>query len=262
MFSKLSAGGAMATPRQFVLGIGKNSMKSTFFVAAALAGLWASQGAIAQDQRPSPATLPMPGPAPDPATDQQNIVNLDLSTGGRVSIQLRPDVAPNHVERMKTLVCRGFYDGIVFHRVIEGFMAQAGDPTGTGQGGSDLPDLKAEFNLLPHLRGTVSAARTNEPDTANSQFFIMLMPRTTLDRRYTVYGRVIAGMQYVDAIEKGEPPANPGKIVKASLAGGCSAVPAPAAAPASQPTAAPAPAAEAPPPPAEPTPEEAATPPQ
>ncbi|RJF90823.1 peptidylprolyl isomerase [Sphingomonas cavernae] len=241
-------------------------MKSTFLVTA-LAGLFASQAAVAQDQRPSPAQLPMPAAAPDPATDQQNLVNLDLSSGGRVVLQLRPDVAPNHVARMKALICRGFYDGIIFHRVIDGFMAQAGDPTGTGEGGSDLPDLKAEFNLLPHLRGTVSAARTNDPDTANSQFFIMLMPRTTLDRRYTVYGRVISGMQYVDAIEKGEPPANPSKILKATLAGGCAGVPtapapvAPAPAPAA-PVATP-PAAEAAPLPAEPTtPEEPATPPQ
>lgn len=219
------------------------------FLAAALAGVSMGQAAIAQETAPAPAPtqMPVPAPAPDPATDQQNILNLDLSTGGRVTIQLRPDVAPNHVERIKTLTCRGFYDGIVFHRVIEGFMAQVGDPKGTGEGGSDLPDMKAEFNLLPHLRGTVSAARTNEPDTANSQFFIMLMPRTTLDKRYSVFGRVISGMQYVDAIERGEPPANPSKIVKASLAGGCASVPVTAAVPAP-----PAPPAEAAPAPAAP----------
>lgn len=155
---------------------------------------------------------------PDPTHDAENVVNLDLSNGGRVTIRLMPQWAPTHVERIKTLVRRGFYDGIIFHRVIEDFMAQTGDPTGTGGGGSDLPDLKAEFNSLPHVRGTVSMARTNTPDSANSQFFIVFYPRFSLDRKYTVFGRVIAGMETVDRIEKGEPPANPTKVVKASLA--------------------------------------------
>ena len=153
---------------------------------------------------------------PPPATPE-NILHLDLSTGGRVSIQLRPDVAPNHVERIKTLTRRGFYDGVVFHRVIEGFMAQTGDPTGTGAGGSDLPDLAAEFNPLPHLRGTVSMARANDPNSANSQFFIMFGPLFSLDTKYTAIGRVIGGMAYVDAIERGEPPANPSRVLRASL---------------------------------------------
>jgi len=152
-----------------------------------------------------------------PAADPENILHLDLSTGGRVTILLRPDVAPAHVERIRTLVRRGFYDGVIFHRVIDGFMAQTGDPTGTGQGGSDLPDLKAEFNELPHVRGAVSMARTNEPDSANSQFFIVFQPVLRLDRKYSVFGRVIAGMQWVDAIERGEPPTSPSRILQASI---------------------------------------------
>jgi peptidylprolyl isomerase len=129
-----------------------------------------------------------------------------------------PTDAPAHVERIKTLTRQGFYNGIVFHRVIDGFMAQTGDPTGTGQGGSELPDLKAEFNRIPHLRGTVSMARTNEPDSANSQFFICFQPRFNLDNKYTVFGRVTSGMQFVDAIERGEPPLNPSKVLQASIA--------------------------------------------
>jgi peptidylprolyl isomerase len=153
----------------------------------------------------------------NPANDPDNVVVLDLSNGGRVLIRLVPAWAPGHVERIKTLVKQGFYNGIVFHRVIDGFMAQTGDPTGTGSGGSELPDLKAEFNYMPHVRGTVSMARTDQPDTANSQFFIVFYPRFSLDHRYTNFGRVIAGMEFVDGIERGEPPANPTKIVQASL---------------------------------------------
>ncbi|WP_336958417.1 peptidylprolyl isomerase [Sphingobium aquiterrae] len=149
--------------------------------------------------------------------DPQNIWDLDLSTGGRVRIQLRPDVAPGHVARIKELTRQGFYNGLKFHRVIEGFMAQGGDPKGDGTGGSTLPDLKAEFNMLPHLRGTVSMARAASEDSANSQFFIVLLPRMQLDKKYTVFGRVIEGMQYVDAIPRGEPPANPATIVQASI---------------------------------------------
>jgi cyclophilin family peptidyl-prolyl cis-trans isomerase len=140
---------------------------------------------------------------------------LQLSTGGAVKVQLRPDLAPHHVERIKLLTRAGFYDGMLFHRVIEGFMAQTGDPKGTGEGGSSLPDLKAEFNPLPHLRGTVSMARTDKPDTANSQFFICFQPAMKLDNKYSVFGRVISGMEFVDPIERGEPPANPSRIVKA-----------------------------------------------
>jgi len=155
-------------------------------------------------------------PAAIPA-DPANIWVLQLSSGGTVKIQLRPDIAPNHVERIKTLTARGFYNGLTFHRVIPGFMAQGGDPRGDGSGGSDLPDLKAEFNDLPHVRGAVSMARAASEDSANSQFFIMLMPRFQLDRKYTVFGRVISGMQYADAIAQGEPPADPTRIVSASM---------------------------------------------
>ncbi len=161
---------------------------------------------------PTPAVKPI---APPATNDTDNILNLDLSTGGRVVIALRPDKAPNHVIRIKQLVRAHFYDGVIFHRVIEGFMAQTGDPKGTGEGGSPLADLKAEFNDLPHLRGTVSMARTDAPDSANSQFFICFLPTMKLDGKYTVFGRVTAGMAFVDKIELGEPPANPSKIVHA-----------------------------------------------
>ena len=183
---------------------------------------------------PAPAVKPLPTVVnPDPTVAPENVVYLDLSNGGRVTIRLMPEWAPAHVERIKTLVGQGFYNGIIFHRVIDGFMAQTGDPTGTGGGGSPLPDLKAEFNSMPHLRGTVSMARTNEPDTANSQFFIVFYPRFALDRKYTVFGRVIGGMDVVDAIERGEPPASPTRIVRASMAGaGVTAPVAPVSAPA------------------------------
>jgi peptidylprolyl isomerase len=171
-------------------------------------------------------TTPESAPA---APDLENMLVLDLSTGGRVTIQMYPTDAPAHVERIKTLTRQGFYNGIIFHRVIDGFMAQTGDPTGTGQGGSELPDLKAEFNRIPHLRGTVSMARTNDPDTANSQFFICFQPRFSLDNKYTVFGRVTSGMQFVDAIERGEPPLNPSKVIQASIA--ADNVPPPAFAP-------------------------------
>jgi len=176
----------------------------------------------------SPAFAQTTAPAPA-APDLENMLVLDLSTGGRVTIQMFPTDAPAHVERIKTLTRQGFYNGVIFHRVIDGFMAQTGDPKGTGQGGSELPDLKAEFNRIPHLRGTVSMARTNEPDTANSQFFICFQPRFSLDNKYTVFGRVTSGMQFVDAIERGEPPMNPSKVLQASIA--ADNVPPPAFAP-------------------------------
>lgn len=150
-----------------------------------------------------------------PAATPDNILHLQLSTGGEVTIELRPDKAPTHVARIKTLTRAGFYDGLLFHRVIEGFMAQTGDPTGTGSGDSPLPDLKSEFNDMPHFRGAVSMARTDDPNSANSQFFIVFQPTLRLDGKYTVFGRVLSGMQYVDTIERGEPPAAPSKIVKA-----------------------------------------------
>ena len=143
-------------------------------------------------------------------------LTLTLETGD-VVIKLRPDLAPGHVERITELAKGGFYDGVVFHRVIPGFMAQGGDPTGTGSGGSDLPDLQAEFNSEPHVRGVCSMARTNYPHSANSQFFICFDDATFLDRQYTVWGQVIEGMELVDALPKGEPPAKPGKIVKATV---------------------------------------------
>ncbi len=149
----------------------------------------------------------------------ENTWVLELSNGSRVRIALRPDVAPQHVERIKALTRQGFYNGLSFHRVIDGFMAQGGDPAGNGTGGSDLPDLRQEFSWLPHMRGTVSMARAEGEDSANSQFFIMLMPRMQLDHKYTVFGRVIEGMGNVDSIAKGEPPATPTKIVRAWVEG-------------------------------------------
>ncbi len=161
------------------------------------------------------------------AEDRENVLLLDLSNGGRVAIRLMPDWAPSHVERVKTLTRQGFYDGVIFHRVIDGFMAQTGDPTGTGQGGSQLPDLEAEFNKVAHLRGTVSMARAQSEDSANSQFFIVFYPRFSLDNKYTNFGRVISGMDAADAIERGEPPANPTRILQASIASDNKPVPAP-----------------------------------
>jgi cyclophilin family peptidyl-prolyl cis-trans isomerase len=164
--------------------------------------------------------------------DPANRLTLILSNGGTVVIQMRPDAAPMHVQRIQTLVRQGFYDGTIFHRVIPGFMAQGGDPLGTGQGGSKLPDLEAEFNSLPHFRGTVAAARAQDPNSANSQFYIMFAPKASLNGNYTVFGRVISGMEAVDQIATGEPPQEPTKIVHARLGDG--AVPSAAAQPASE----------------------------
>ena len=151
--------------------------------------------------------------------DQTLTLTLDTGNGegGDVVIKLLPDLAPGHVERITELAKEGFYDGVVFHRVIPGFMAQGGDPTGTGMSGSSRPDLKAEFNSEPHTRGTCSMARTQAPDSANSQFFICFDDARFLDNQYTVWGEVTEGMENVDALPKGEPPANPGKIVKATV---------------------------------------------
>ena len=139
------------------------------------------------------------------------------SKGGDVVIKLRDDLAPNHVARIKELAGEGFYDGVVFHRVIPDFMAQGGDPSGTGMSGSEKPDLKAEFSQVPHKRGTCSMARTNDPNSANSQFFICFDDARFLDGQYTIWGDVVSGMEHVDALPKGEPPAEPGKIVKAKV---------------------------------------------
>ena len=144
-------------------------------------------------------------------------LTFTLSSGGDVVIKLRPDLAPGHVQRITELAESGFYDNVAFHRVIPGFMAQGGDPTGTGSGGSKLPDLKAEFNAAPHVRGTCSMARTSNPDSANSQFFICFDDAGFLDRQYTVWGEVESGMEHVDALPKGEPPREPGRIVKATV---------------------------------------------
>ena len=169
-------------------------------------------------QTAAPAMPSVVAPA-DVVANPANRLTLELSNGGTVVIQLRPDLAPHHIERIQTLVRRGFYNGLIFHRVIPGFMAQGGDPKGTGEGGSELPDLKAEFTAVPFLRGTVGAARAEGEDTANSQFFIMFVPNSSLDNNYTVVGRVISGMDAVDRIAPGEPPPEPTKIVKATLGG-------------------------------------------
>lgn len=198
------------------------------------AGLCAS-GAFAQprppkEEKPLPE-LPKMAPPPTLAgtvaeVSDENVLYLDLSTGGRVKIVMRPDVAPKHVERIRMLTREGFYNGLTFHRVIEGFMAQGGDPVGTGEGGSKYPDIEAEFNDLPHVRGATAMARAKDPNSANSQFYIVLQPALKLDRTYTVWGRVVSGMEFVDAIEKGEPPENPSKIIRASI--GTDKVPPPA----------------------------------
>jgi peptidylprolyl isomerase len=149
-------------------------------------------------------------------SDTKDTLIMTLDTGP-VTIRLRPDLAPGHVARISELVEEGFYDGVVFHRVIAGFMAQGGDPTGTGSGGSSKPNLKAEFSSAPHKRGVCSMARTNQPNTANSQFFICLADSNFLDTQYTVWGEVIEGMENVDALPKGEPPRAPGKIISMRL---------------------------------------------
>jgi peptidylprolyl isomerase len=154
--------------------------------------------------------------------DPENTLYMDL-TYGRVVIKLRPDLAPNHVAQVKKLVRQHFYDNTPFHRVIEGFMAQGGDPTGTGSGGSDLPDLKAEFTRTHFGRGVIGAARTSDPDSANSQFFIMFADAPSLDGQYTVWGEVVSGMQFVDKIKKGNPDDNgtvedPDRIIRMQIA--------------------------------------------
>jgi cyclophilin family peptidyl-prolyl cis-trans isomerase len=200
------------------------------FVTPAFAQATGPSG-LAEPKLPKPGKLhgpvAIPGALVTPPLDPANTWNIQLSTGGIVSIQLRPDQAPKSVERVKTLVGRHFYDGLTFHRVIDGFMAQGGDPKGTGEGGSDLPNVPSEFNPLPHVRGAVAMARADDPNSANSQFYIMLAPNLTLDRHYTVIGRVTQGMAYADLIEKGEPPANPTRIVRSWIG----AVPADAATP-------------------------------
>lgn len=152
-----------------------------------------------------------------PAVDLENTLYIDLKDG-RVVIQLFPDVAPNHVARVKELARKGFYDGVVWHRVIEGFMAQTGDPTGTGMGGSDLPDLRSEFNDKNFGRGAVGAARSQSHHSANSQFFICFDDCSFLNKQYTVWGQVTSGMEFVDKIKRGEPPTDPDKMLKVTVA--------------------------------------------
>ena len=209
----------------------RKALTAMMFTALALAS--AAPAAAAQTESappapPPPAAAPAPAPIPPAApvpvlpppvvtANPANKLKLELSNGGTVVIQLRPDAAPAHVARIQTLVRRGFYNGVAFHRVIPGFMAQGGDPQGTGAGGSGLPDLKAEFTTIPYMRGIVAAARTDDPNSANSQFFIMFTPNVELWGKYTVFGRVIAGMDAVDRIAVGEPPAQPTRIVRASL---------------------------------------------
>lgn len=213
-------------------------------ILALLGALFATAAIAKKEPKPSPTAAPA---QPVPPVTPDNTWVLDLSSGGRVLVQLRPDKAPETVARIKTLTRSGFYNGLTFHRVIEGFMAQGGDPKGTGEGGSTLPDLKAEFNDMPHVRGTVSMARADAVDSANSQFFIMLMPTLRLDNHYTPFGRVISGMQYVDAINRGEPPADPSKIVRAWIqSDGENAALVPLPAPVATPAPAPTPAAAAP----------------
>lgn len=228
MFIELSVASSYDA-RQQTFAIRNRSMFRNFALTAIAAALTFSVPAAAQDVTLSPAVgntdavnteaRELPIKVNFNATeDLENILYLDLSNGERVAIRLVPEWAPNHVERIKVLAREGFYNGVIFHRVIDGFMAQTGDPTGTGQGGSTLPDLEAEFNMLPHVRGTVSMARANDEDSANSQFFIVFYPRFALDRRYTNFGRVISNMAAVDAINRGEPPSDPTRVLQASIA--------------------------------------------
>lgn len=149
--------------------------------------------------------------------DAENTILMETSKGN-VTIELRPDLAPGHCDRIRELAREGFYDGIIFHRVIDGFMAQVGCPNGTGMGGSDKPNLQAEFNAEPHVRGICSMARTNQPHSANSQFFICFDDARFLDNQYTVWGQVTEGMDVIDALAKGEPPAAPDSIVSMKVA--------------------------------------------
>ena len=183
------------------------------FTAVSFAAL-AFSGTQLAAQAPAPISQVAPAAI---AADPANRLTLQLSNGGSVVILLRPDAAPNHVQRIQTLVRQGFYNGLKFHRVIPGFMAQTGDPKGTGEGGSTLPDMKNELNRLLHVRGTVGAARSQDLDSANSQFYIMFGPNGQLEGRYTVIGRVISGMEFVDKIAPGEPPAEPTTIVRATV---------------------------------------------
>lgn len=185
------------------------TMSKSLFALAFAGSIMAASAALAQAP-----TIPMVPPA-EVVADLSNRLNIQLSNGGTVVIQLRPDAAPQNVYRIKQLASTGFYNGLSFHRVIPGFMAQGGDPLGNGMGGSKLPDVPAEFNALPHMRGAMAMARSQAPDSANSQFYIMLSADLKLDKNYTVIGRVISGMDAVDRIAVGEPPAEPTRVVRA-----------------------------------------------
>jgi peptidylprolyl isomerase len=161
--------------------------------------------------------FPVVGAHAQAPADRENLLYIDVEYG-RIVIQLRPDIAPRHVERVKQLARAKFYDGIVFHRVIEGFMAQTGDPTGTGTGGSGRGELRAEFSRVPFDRGVVGAARSSNPNSADSQFFIMFRRNAGLDNQYTVWGQVISGMEFVDRIRRGEPPRTPDKMIRVQVA--------------------------------------------
>jgi peptidylprolyl isomerase len=184
---------------------------------------------VAAKPAPAAPTVSLIAPAAI-AADSANRWTIELSSGARVVVQLRPDVAPHHVYRIQQLTTQGFYNGLTFHRVIPGFMAQGGDPQGTGQGGSTLPDLAPEFSDMPHLRGVLSMARAEAENSANSQFFIVLAPTFKLDHKYSAFGRVVEGMAAVDGMALGEPPAEPTKIVRATIGGPLPAPPAAAAA--------------------------------
>jgi len=184
---------------------------------------------VAAKPAPAAPTVSLIAPAAI-AADPANRWTIELSSGARVVVQLRPDVAPHHVYRIQQLTTQGFYNGLTFHRVIPGFMAQGGDPQGTGQGGSTLPDLAPEFSDMPHLRGVLSMARAEAENSANSQFFIVLAPTFKLDHKYSAFGRVVEGMAAVDGMALGEPPAEPTKIVRATIGGPLPAPPAAAAA--------------------------------
>lgn len=224
--------------------------KNVFALTVLAATAFCAAPAIAKKKPADVAAAAPASPLVVPAevaADPANKWTLELSNGGRVVVQLRPDLAPSHVYRIQQLTTQGFYNGLKFHRVIAGFMAQGGDPQGTGSGGSPLPDLKAEFNNMPHMRGVVSMARAEDPNSANSQFFIMFTPRFSLDHKYTAFGRVVEGMATVDSIAMGEPPAEPTTIVRASIGGPLPAPPAAPPAPADVPAPAPAAPAETPP---------------
>jgi peptidylprolyl isomerase len=202
----------------------RKALTTMMFMALTSAGAAQTAAPVAIPPAATVSILPPPAVTANLA----NRLKLELSNGGTVVIQLRPDAAPAHVARIQSLVRRGFYNGVAFHRVIPGFMAQGGDPKGTGTGGSPLPDLKAEFTTIPYMRGIVAAARTDDPNSANSQFFIMFSPNVSLWGKYTVFGRVISGMDAVDRIAVGEPPPQPTTIVRASLGDMLAAVPQPA----------------------------------